>query len=71
MVAGSCEVGEVVVSGGYLTNPSDTLRVTLNAPFFDGRNSGWLVNFLNVGDTTATVLVRVNVSCTEGTGIGE
>jgi hypothetical protein len=71
VVPASCGDREVVVGGGYITNPSDPLRVTLNAPFFDGLHSGWRVDFLNAGDTTATVSVRVNVSCTSGTGVGQ
>jgi hypothetical protein len=70
-VAAGCRIGEVVISGGYITDPSDNLSVALNAPFFDGHNSGWIVDFLNAGDTTVTVAVRVNVSCTEGIGKGE
>jgi hypothetical protein len=69
-VAASCAVGEVVVSGGYITDSSDILRITVNAPFFDGQNSGWRSDFLNAGETATTVEVRVNVSCIKGTGIG-
>jgi hypothetical protein len=71
IVAAGCEEGEVVVSGGYITQPSDPLRVTLDGPFFDGQNSGWRVDFLNVDDMPAVVFVRVVVSCTQGNGIGE
>jgi len=71
VVAAGCENGEVVISGGYSTDPSAPLRVTLNSPFFDGQHSGWRVDFLNVEDMPATLSVRVTVSCMQGTGIGE
>lgn len=67
----SCGEGEVVVSGGYVSNPSDNLRVPLNSAFFDGQNSGWRVDFLNAADTAVTISVRVTLSCTKGTGTGE
>src|SRR5688572_29994966 len=42
VVAVGCNPGQVVISGGYSTSPSDPpLRVTINSPFFDGVNSGW------------------------------
>jgi hypothetical protein len=71
IVAVGCENGEVVISGGYSTDPADPLRVTLNAPFFDGQHSGWRVDFLNVKDMAATLSARVTVSCMQGTGVGE
>lgn len=69
IVAVQCEDDEVVVSGGYITDPNDALRVTLNTFFFDGLHSGWRVDFQNVSDVPATFFVRVNVSCTKGTGL--
>ena len=69
IVAVQCRDDEVVVSGGYITDPNDALRVTLNAFFFDGLHSGWRVDFQNVSDVPATFFVRVNVSCTKGTGL--
>lgn len=69
IVAAQCEDDEVVVSGGYITDPNDALRVTSNAFFFDGLHSGWRVDFQNVGDVPATFFVRVNVSCMKGTGL--
>jgi hypothetical protein len=71
IVAASCKDGEVVISGGYSTDPSAPLRVTLDSPFFDGQHSGWRVDFLNVKDTAAMLSVSVTVSCMPGTGIGE
>jgi len=70
-VVASCKDGEVVVSGGFNFNPNDILRVTLSSPFFDGVHSGWLVDFLNAGGTTAAVTTRVISECTKGTGIGQ
>jgi len=69
IVAVQCEDDEVVVTGGYITDPNDALRVTLDAFFFDGLHSGWRVDFLNVDDEPATFFVRVNVSCMQGTGL--
>jgi hypothetical protein len=70
IVAAGCGAGQVVISGGYVTDESGPpLRVTTNAAFFDGVNSGWRVDFLNEADTTVTVSTAVIVSCSNGTGI--
>ena len=66
-----CQAGEVVVTGGYNSNPSELLQIVLNGPFFDGVHSGWRVDFHNPTDTTATVDLRISVGCTQGRGRGE
>ena len=70
-VTALCGVDEVVVSGGFNFDPTYVLRVTANSAFFDGVHSGWLVDFVNAGDTTALFFVRVGLQCTQGTGTGQ
>ncbi len=69
IAAALCERDEVVVAGGYITEPELPVRVTLDGAFFDGQRSGWRVDLLNVGDSPETLSVRVNVSCIEGRGV--
>jgi hypothetical protein len=71
VVVASCQDGEVVIGGGFNFNPENVLRVTLNSAFFDGVHSGWRVDLLNAGDTTALVSVRVGSQCSKGTGVGQ
>ncbi len=70
-VVAMCGVGEIVISGGFNFDPASVLRVAANTAFFDGVHSGWIVDFVNAGDTTALFFVRVGLQCTKGTGTGQ
>lgn len=69
VAAALCDIGEVVVSGGYSTQPELPMRVTLDTFFFDGQRSGWRVDLLNVADVPTMLGMRLNVSCTKGRGV--
>jgi len=71
VVALGCQNGEVVVTGGYNSNPQEIMQIVLNGPFFDGVHSGWRVDFHNPSDSTVTVDLAVSVGCTKGVGRGE
>jgi hypothetical protein len=71
VVALGCQNGEVVVTGGYNSNPQEIMQIVLNGPFFDGVHSGWRVDFHNPSDATVTVDLAVSVGCTKGVGRGE
>ena len=63
-----CDVGEVVVSGGYAFEPAGTLVVKLNGPFFDGLRSGWTTVLTNPTAATVGAEFRLSASCSRGVG---
>ena len=66
-----CGTGEVVVSGGYILGGprQPTIDVVLDAPFFDGVTSGWRVDVKNEGPDAVDVALRINLTCTKGSGL--
>jgi hypothetical protein len=67
-IALACEVGEVVISGGYAFEPAGTLVVKLNGPSFDGSRSGWTTVLTNPTATTVGAEFRLSASCSRGVG---
>jgi hypothetical protein len=69
-VASACRRREVVVGGGPTGIPG-SLTVVFSTLFFDGRNSGWLVQFRNDGAEIVTEVPNVGATCTRGTMTSE